>query len=193
MAKMTVLSVALTPQQKELWTKFSEAQGQGPSSMARLLIENALANERIFHLSVDFENAMQGAKPKTGSCIRVNLSEQDLKNLALWQAAWKEPRVTKTVLKLLRMILEHPPVFSADELQTMQKAMSEMSRVGSNLNQFVRLLNILAQEPGKAGIQFDPAELIKILKDMERKNREFRSRARKILLTAVNAGKKLKR
>jgi hypothetical protein len=27
MAKMTVLSVALTPQQKELWTKFSEAQG----------------------------------------------------------------------------------------------------------------------------------------------------------------------
>ena len=34
----------------------------------------------------------------------------------------------------------------------MQKALSEMSRVGSNLNQFVRLLNILAQEPGKAGI-----------------------------------------
>ena len=68
-----------------------------------------------------------------------------------------------------------------------------MSRFGSNLNQFVRMLNILAQEPGKLGIQFDPAELIKILEAMERKNREFRQRARKILLTAVNAGKKLKR
>lgn len=161
--------------------------------MARLLIENALAHQNIFHLSVDFENAMQGAKPKNGSCIRVNLSEEDLKNLALWQTAWKEPRVTKTVLKLLRMILEHPPVFAADELAAMQKAMSEMSRYGSNLNQLVRLLNMLAQEPGRAGIQFDPAELIKILEDMERKNREFRQRARKILLTAVNAGKKLTR
>lgn len=74
----------------------------------------------------------------------------------------------------------------------MQKAMSEMSRYGSNLNQLVRLLNMLAQEPGKAGkagIQFDPAELIKKLEDMEQKNREFRSRARKILLAAVNAVK----
>lgn len=71
----------------------------------------------------------------------------------------------------------------------MQKAMSEMSRYGSNLNQLVRLLNMLAQEPGRAGLQFDPAELIKKLEGMEQKNREFRFRARKILLAAVNAVK----
>ena len=197
MAKMTVLSVALTPLERQIWDRLAASQNIGPSTLARQVIEHTLMQAKLdgesqYELRQILSTATGVPARKgedKGKRIELLLSADDIERLKDWQLVFKEPRVSRVVLKILKIVLQKPPVFSADELATMQKALSEMSRVGSNLNQFVRLLNILAQEPGRAGIQFDPAELIQKLEDMEQKNREFRSRARKILLTAVNAMK----
>ena len=197
MAKTPVLCIALTPQERKIWDMLAASQNIGPSTMARQVIEHTLKQaefdgESLYELRQILCTATGVPAPRgqgRGKRIEVTVTAEDLEKLKDWQLVFKEPKIGRVVLKILRIVLQKPPVFSADELQAMQKALSEMSRVGSNLNQFVRLLNILAQEPGRAGLQFDPAELIKILEDMERKNREFRSRARKILLTAVNAMK----
>ena len=195
MAKTPVLCVALTPLEREIWDMLAASQNIGPSTLARQVIEHTIMQAKLDGESQYELKQILGAtgvptkkgKDK-GKRIELLLSAEDIKRLKDWQLAFKEPRISRVVLKILKIALHNPPVFSADELAAMQKAMSEMSRYGSNLNQFVRLLNMLAQEPGKA-IQFDPAELIKKLEDMEQKNREFRQRARKILLAAVNAVK----
>lgn len=195
MAKTPVLCVALTPLEREIWDMLAASQNIGPSTLARQVIEHTIMQAKLDGesqyelkqiLGVATGVPTKKGKDK-GKRIELLLSAEDIKRLKDWQLAFKEPRISRVVLKILKIALHNPPVFSADELAAMQKAMSEMSRYGSNLNQFVRLL-MLAQEPGKA-IQFDPAELIKKLEDMEQKNREFRQRARKILLAAVNAVK----
>lgn len=172
------------------------SQNIGPSTLARQVIEHTIMQAKLDGesqyelkqiLGVATGVPTKKGKDK-GKRIELLLSADDIERLKDWQLVFKEQRISRVVLKILKIALQKPPVFSADELATMQQAMSEMSRFGSNLNQFVRLLNMLAQEPGKA-IQFDPAELIKKLEDMEQKNREFRQRARKILLAAVNAVK----
>ena len=201
MAKTSVLCVALTPLERKIWDMLAASQNIGPSTLARQVIEHSIMQAKLdgesqYELKqiLGIATGVPTKKGKDkGKRIELLLSADDIERLKDWQLVFKEPRISRVVLKILKIALQKPPVFSADELQVMQKAMSEMSRYGSNLNQLVRLLNMLAQEPGRAVIQFDPAELIKILEDMERKNREFRQRARKILLTAVNAGKKLTR
>lgn len=199
MAKVPVLCIALTPQQKQLWDMLAASLNIGPSTMARKVIEHTLMQAKIDGesqyelkqiLGVATGVPTKKGKDK-GKRIELLASAEDLKRLQDWQLVFKEPRLSRVVLKILRIFLYNPPVFSADETAALRAALAEFSRVGSNLNQLVHQLNTIVQDK-RINAEMKQEDLELLLHEIEvlaGHCLDCKKRTRKILLAGVNAGK----
>lgn len=187
---MPTVHVRLDAQQNALWKQLAAAYGQLPGSFARAKLVDVLQHARMegpdFLLSdPDFTLPRKGRTRQ----VKLRLYGEELEMVGRWMKYWHEPRFGRCVRRMLLTFMNQTPAISNEEVSAIQDGISQMIRIGVNLNQLARQINAEKWD-GRPGIDLADIKQIKMQLAMATRAVEnFRRRARRVLV-AANSGRR---
>ena len=120
--------------QHEAWISYAKSCGIKPSSLAALVLKELLKQNGL-----DVVPEYEPSKAKRGMYVRLNVEEQAF----LDEIADKMKRTRqKAVIAIIRNAIAAEPQFSLDEEIALKNSNRELVRIGTNLNQLTRALNL---------------------------------------------------
>ena len=182
------ISVRLDAQKNALWRMLAEQAGRGPGTLARDVLEDVLRHAKIEgadYVLQDPAFALSGGKRKYRD-LHIVLRGKEIDQVGEWMKYWHEPRINKCVRRIVLSFMNRAPVMGAETVAELQDGISQLVRIGVNLNQIAHQINAhdWERQPG-----VDPAEvkLLKMQLDITCRSIDtFRRRARRIIDAAVS-------